>query len=87
VLVHSRGLSITFETAPFAHSDSDGLELRVVGTRRALTSCLCTAFSASRGAALLVLVLGSSDVGARVAAPFVEEEHPHRSFLAVVRTG
>jgi hypothetical protein len=35
----------------------------------------------------LRVVLGSSDVGARVAAPFVEEEHPHRSFLAVVRTG
>jgi hypothetical protein len=31
-------------------------ELRVVGTKPALTSCLCTAFSASRGAALLVLV-------------------------------
>jgi Phage integrase family len=35
----------------------------------------------------LPLVLGSSDVGARVAAPFVEEEHLHRSFLAEVRTG
>jgi hypothetical protein len=31
-------------------------ELTVVGTKLALTSCLCTAFSASRGAALLVLV-------------------------------
>jgi hypothetical protein len=36
---------------------------------------------------LLLVVLGSSDVGARVAAPFVEEEHLDRSFLAVVRTG
>jgi hypothetical protein len=36
-------------------------EFRVVGTKRSLTSCLCTAFSASRGAALLALVHGSSE--------------------------
>jgi hypothetical protein len=35
-------------------------ELRVVETKPALTSCLWTAFSASGGAALLVLVHGRS---------------------------
>jgi hypothetical protein len=41
--------SSRFATAPV-------FALWVVGTKPALTSCLCTAFSASRGAALLVLV-------------------------------
>jgi ketosteroid isomerase-like protein len=45
--------------------DRDGVELRVVGTKPALTSCLCTAFSASLGAALLVLVQTESVPGAR----------------------